>query len=291
MDSQRVKLIAIVGPTASGKTQLAIDVAKKFDGEIICADSRTIYEGMDIGTAKPTKQERAEVMHHGLDLVSPDQSFSAAEFKDFTQKMVNQISSRGKIPILVGGSGLYLWAFLYNYSFPAGANSDYRKKLEEKDLAWLVEYLKEKDPLTRAVIDLKNKRRVIRAIETIGLLKTKKHSLPKGYRIIGLNPPMFELEARIATRTKKMLDQGLLEETAKIIGHYGNDIEILRTIGYAEVQQVINGSYNLVKAIEMINLHTRQLAKRQLTWFKRSSDIEWFEDTTKAWSFVCSWFD
>lgn len=275
------KIIAIVGPTASGKTGLAIEVAKHVGGEIICADSRTIYTGMDIGTAKPSPDEMQGVRHHLLDILEPNQSYSAGEFKRDATKMVEQIQERDKIPIIVGGTGLYVSALLYDYRFPAGANNAVRGQLEGKSLEELQTILQAKDPEVYYDIDTKNKRRVIRAIETVGRPKTKREKLSPDYLLIGLSPEMEVLEERIRARTQTMLEAGLVHEVDGLVRKYG-DAEPLRTVGYREVADMIRGKQSRDKTEELVILHTRQLAKRQMTWFKRNKDIVWFQSAEDA---------
>lgn len=276
------KLIAIVGPTASGKTGLALQIAKTTPAEIICADSRTIYVGMDIGTAKPSTKEQGGVPHHLLDILSPDQSYSAAEFKDDASQLIQDISGRSKLPIVVGGTGLYTTALLYDYDFPAGADNQRRKVLEQKDLSELQDELCRRDPEAYKIVDVQNKRRVIRAIETIGQQRFRKNELPKGYLLIGLSPSMDVLEKRIQKRTKQMLEGGLVNEVESLVKKYGKDLEPFQTVGYREVVEYLEGNHTIEQTEQLINIHTRQLAKRQLTWFKRNKDIVWFQNSEQA---------
>lgn len=281
--SRRVHpLVAVVGPTASGKTDLAITLAKRYSGEVICADSRTIYRGMDIGTAKPTMIERTGIVHHGLDILSPNEAYSAAEFKNFAEKTTTEVCERGNLPIITGGTGLYLWAFLYNYSFPAGTRNHFRTELEQKSLSWLTADLKQKDPEAYAEVDLKNKRRVIRAIETAGQPKNRSTNLRNGCILVGLCPEFELLEKNIQKRTEKMVKQGLVNEVKKLVEQYGSNTESLQSVGYKEIIEYLNGSYSLEEAKRLISLHTRQLAKRQMTWFKRNKDIQWVETAEQA---------
>ncbi len=280
--SQKIKLLAIVGPTASGKTGLAISLAKKIGGEVICADSRTIYKGMDIGTAKPSSIEQDGIVHHALDLLNPDQAYSAVEFKALAQSLVGDIQSRGKIPIVVGGTGLYVWALLYDYLFPAGADNEQRRELEDKPLDELCKQLSVADPDAFKEVDLANKRRVIRAIETAGRPREKRRVPIEGAQIVGICPSMKMLEQRIQGRTHKMIQDGLIEEVKYLVGQYGDDVEPLRSVGYREVREYLAQEYDDNKMEQLISLHTRQLAKRQLTWFRRSKDIRWYDDAELA---------
>lgn len=279
------RLLAIVGPTASGKSDLAMCVARQFGGEIICADSRTIYCGMDIGTAKPNKADQAEVPHHLLDLINPGETFSAADFKTRAFKAISQIEARGNLPILVGGSGLYTYAVLYDYQFPAGANNHLRQQLQQLSIDQLVERLQALDPETAATIDLKNPRRVVRAIETAGQSKAS-HKLRPDTVLVGLRPDQAALDVRIANRTEAMIKDGLITETKQLINQYGLDLEALKSPGYLEASQFIAGEIKEGEVKDLINLHTRQLTKRQITWFKRNPDIQWYESNEAAGEFI-----
>lgn len=276
-------LVAILGPTGSGKSDLAMKLARSFDGEIICADSRTIYRGMDIGTAKPSAADQKQVRHHLLDLVNPDEMYSAAQFKQAALEAVNQIRSRGNLPILVGGSGLYAYAVLYDYQFPAGARNKHREDLEGRPLGELVAKLEQSDPESAASIDLKNPRRVIRALETIGQPRQRQQLSPNTI-LIGLHPG--NLEERIKSRTSQMIERGLVEEMRRLVDKYPSNQEVFKSPGYAEVVDCLEGRIKIDEIESLISLHTRQLAKRQLTWLRRNSDIERFDDDHKAYQFV-----
>jgi len=275
-------LLAIIGPTASGKTALALELAQRHNGEIICADSRTIYRGLDIGTAKPTPAERAAVPHHLLDLLEPNQPHSAALFKQAAEAAIVGIRSRDHLPILAGGTGLYVDAVLYDYRFPAGVSSSLRHELEQLPQADLVERLQRLDPEVAATIDLRNPRRVIRALELVGQPRIAPRTLPPTTHIIGLDPGMEELERRIATRTQQMLAAGLIDEVRSLIARYSAVLEPFNTVGYRETISYLHGDLTEAELVSLINLHTRQLAKRQLTWFKRNPDIHWAGDTATA---------
>ena len=273
-------LIAIVGPTASGKSALALQIAQACNGEIICADSRTIYKGLDIGTAKPTKEEQTLVPHHLLDLLEPNQPYSAAQFKADALEAIRDIQGRGRLPLLVGGTGLYINAVLYDYSFPAGSSSSLRQELERLPLTDLVARLEKADPERAAEIDLRNPRRVIRAIETAGQPRIAPKTLPDDVLVIGLNPGQSELDRHIATRTRLMLIGGLIEEVQALLSRFDPVIAPLQTIGYAETIAHLHEEITAAELESQINLHTRQLAKRQMTWFKRNPDIHWVTTPT-----------
>jgi len=275
-------LIAIVGPTASGKSSLAMAVARKHGGEIIAADSRTIYRGMDIGTAKPTAADQAEIPHHLLDLVDPDQSYSAAEFKSDAEAEVEAIQSRGRLPVVVGGTGLYIYGLIYDYQFPAGAANDLRDELQKLPLGGLVERLQREDPEAAATIDLQNPRRVIRAIETVGHPRQKAMQLNPKTLLVGLRPLEDQLNKQIVQRTYTMQQMGLASEVIKLIEKYGPETPAFHSPGYAEIIDFLAKRTTLEEAEELINLHTRQLVSRQLTWFKRNPEIQWFATQAEA---------
>jgi tRNA dimethylallyltransferase len=280
-----VRLLTIVGPTASGKSELAFRLANRFKGEIICADSRTIYRGMNIGTAKPSATEQSQVPHHLLDIANPSQTYSAAEFKDQADAAIEAIRARGHLPILVGGSGLYIYAVIYNYQFPAGPRTQQRQRLEQLPIGQLVRQLQELDPNLASTIDLQNPRRVIRAIETAGQPRLKSR-LRAGIKLIGLRPTDEELNLRIQGRTKGMLAAGLESEVRSLVDRFGLDLEAFQGPGYREVIQLLQGQINDSQLEEMVELHTKQLAKRQITWFKRNPDISWFPDITAAENYL-----
>lgn len=283
MGSKEQPTVVILGPTASGKTGLSLRVAKELGNtEIICADSRTIYRGMDIGTAKPTPEEQKIAPHHFLDILEPDMRYSAAEFQKSTQKLIREIKKRGNIPMLVGGSGLYIFSIIYDYSFPAGPTNSRRKELEEKDADELRSILQYLDADTYSKIDTNNPRRLIRAIETAGLNKVANSQLIDNVCVLGLKPELQVLEDRIRLRTSLMIRDGLVDEVRALIGQYGSDVEPLQTVGYREIVDFLNKKTSLEEAEELINVHSRQLARRQITWFKRSKDIKWIKNYPDA---------
>lgn len=275
------KVIFIIGPTCSGKTELALKIAKKLGNiEIICADSRTIYESMDIGTAKPSDGELEVCPHHFIDIRKPNQRYSVAEFKKSAQKTVDDIVKRGNFPVVVGGSGLYAHSLIYDYSFPAGPANSLRTELEAKDIEELRSKLQYLDIDAYENIDINNKRRLIRAIETAGLSRAK-NKKPDNYLLIGLCLDKDHLLQRISMRTEAMLKDGLVEETKELLKKYGNT-EALNTVGYKEAVDYINNEQDIEKTKELINLHTKQLTKKQMTWFKRNKDIVWVKNYSEA---------
>ena len=288
MINKKTKLIAIVGPTASGKTALAIRLAERFNGEIICADSRTIYKGMDIGTAKPSAEERARIPHHLLDLIEPNETLSAAEFKRLAEEAIAGITKCSKVPFLVGGSGLYAYGVIYDYQFPAGPANNLRSELQDIELPALVERLQQQDPEAAESIDLQNRRRVIRALETIGQPRQKAQRLSPNILLLGLNPQKEALDTRVTQRTHAMFQIGLIDEVRRLTEQYGVDIESLKSPGYAEIVQYLAGEIDEAEAKRLIELHTRQLVKRQLTWYRRNPEIQWLDDSDDVESQVAA---
>lgn len=267
------KLVIIVGETASGKSSLALRVAEAYDGELICADSWTVRRELNIGTAKPSTKEQQRVRHHLLDVVGPEEDFTAAVFKRLANEAITDISGRGKLPIMVGGTGLYVDGVLYDYNFlPAG---DRHKRAELNELS-NEELLARIDAagLELGNVDIRNKRRLIRLLETDGAAQVK-HELRVNTLIIGLQPDRDELKARITARVQAMIDQGLEDEVHRLSAQYGWDCEGLKGIGYREWQDYFLGPQSLNQTTERIVSSTVGLAKRQRTWFKRNKSIQW----------------
>lgn len=275
-------LITILGPTASGKTSLAIQLAQEVDGEIICADSRTIYRGMDIGTAKPSKQERAQIPHHLLDLVDPGEHLSVAAFKTLAEAQIHEIAARGKVPFLVGGSGLYIDAVLFDYQFPAPADPERRAQLEMMNDESLLEMLAAEDPVAYERTDLHNRRRVIRAIETAGQVRSKNQRVRERTLVLGTAMNKEIAQKRISQRVEKMLNEGLFDEVQNLVCSYGWEAEAMSGIGYREFKEVLSGDKPLEDARAMIVQNTMAFYKRQLTWFKRNPSIHWIENAESA---------
>ena len=240
-------LVVIVGETASGKTALGIELAQKFNGEIICADSRTVYRGMDIGTAKPTKEEQALAPHHLLDIRDPDETYNVAEFQKDAQRLIQDISDRGKLPIMVGGSGLYVDSVLYDYTFST---------LPERDT---------QNP---------------RHVATGQAPQDKK--LRDNTLILGLQRDKEDLEARIQQRVQIMLDTGLVDEVQRLIQQYEQDKQVLGGVCYPYFADYLAGRLTLDQATEKFVRGDVLLAKKQRTWFKRNKSIQWLNDPSKA---------
>lgn len=281
---QGVSLIAIVGPTASGKSALAIEIAKKFRGEIICADSRTIYIGLDVGTAKPSLLGQEGIPHYGLNLVEPDEKYSAADFQAYAYERIAEIQERGNLPILVGGSCLYIDGVLYNYEFGNEADSILRAELETLDVEGLQKRIEE------AGFEMpendQNKRYLIRAIEQGGVNRSRQ-PLMKGAIVIGLNPGADVLESRIRRRAQDMLDNGVVEEARLLDEDYGWSSPGASSNIYRSLRPYIEGSVETIeKCIDDAITLDKQLAKRQLSWFKRNEDINWFDKPEAAVAFI-----
>ena|ERR1035437_747082 len=273
-------LIVIVGETASGKSSLAMSLARKFNGEIISADSWVVYKEFSIGTAKPTSHEQVEVKHHLIDIAEPTEGFNAAKYKHMAQQAIDEIGLRGSLPILVGGTGLYVDSVLFNYSFLPPASSDIRNELNNLSLNVLLQRAN-KLKLDVSNIDIRNKRRLIRLIESNGQLP-KKDKIRQNTLVIGVSLTSEELSERIYKRASDMFNKGLIEEVLHLKDKYGWDIEPMRGIGYLEFQEYFNGTQTLDETKNRIIASTLQLAKRQRTWFKRNNNIQWICKESEA---------
>lgn len=266
-------LVVIVGPTASGKTGLGIELAQRFDGEIICADSRTVYAGMNIGTAKPDKIEQAGVPHWGLDIVKPSERFTAKQFQAYAQSKIVEIRERGKIPLLVGGTGLYVDSVIFDYSFPRPLNSGERTRLETLPKEELYKYCIEHN--IELPEDDKNKRRLIRAI-TDPERSYRKETMPIDKTIIvGIATEKLILEQRIEQRTEHMFEHGVVEEATKLGKKYGWEAEAMTSNVYRSIRPLLGGVSEIGAVKADFIIRDKQLAKRQMTWFRRNPYIEW----------------
>lgn len=284
----KTKIIAIVGPNASGKSTLSVKVAKKVGGEVISADSRQVYRGMDIGTGKVTKKEMAGIPHHLLDVSPPKREFNVFHFKKLAEKKIKEIAGRGKIPVIVGGTGFWIDALLYDWQLPkVKPNKKLRAKLEKESTKELFRKLKKLDPRRARAIDPSNKRRLIRAIEIVLTTKRPVPELKKESRydalIIGLRLPHDELDKRIYKRLLKRLKQGLAQEVKKL-HKSGVSWKRLDDLGleYCYVSRYLRGLINYRKMVDELNRAIRQYAKRQMTWFKRNQQIHWVETQKDA---------
>ena len=279
-------LIAIVGQTATGKSQLAMRITQRFSGEIIAADSRTIYKGLDIGTAKPSLDDRRIIRHYMLDLVLPAQYFSVVDFQRLAFSALDDIQARGKLPLLVGGSGLYVNSILYNYSFSGtGRDTKLRQRLATMTVEQLQAYSRtSKLPMPT---NAKNKRYLIRNIERARSLPADQELRPKTL-VIGLKLSKSVLEARIRARLQGMLEAGLLAETEHLINNCPVDSEALKSNIYRALLPYFQNQKSLDDSLEACVRLDLKLAKKQLTWFKRDTNIVWFEDSLDdAYGYVC----
>lgn len=300
MSRKLEKLIVILGPTASGKSGLAVELAKKFNGEIVSADSRQIYKEMDIGTGKITKREMEGVPHYLIDIIKPSQEFTLAQYKKRALEVIKKIQKKGKVPFLVGGTGLYIKAIVDNLNIPQVApNKKLRKELEAKTNQQLLAQLKKLDPDSAKTIDVYNKRRLVRALEVC--LATKKpfsQLQTKGKLLfdvlqIGLFLSKERLDRKIEQRVTQMMKRGLFMEVKKLVEKYPKDYPALSGLGYQEIRRCLKGEMTLTQAIGEIKKNTRQYARRQMTWFKKdpaskqarygtSKRINWIENQKEA---------
>lgn len=285
---KQIEVVAIVGPTASGKTALSIRLAKEFNGEIINGDSMQIYKGLDIGTAKITEEEMEGIPHHLLSFKEPTESFSVAEFQRLVREKIQDIQSRGKLPIIVGGTGLYIQAVLYDFQFTEekvdeAARQKYYDELSKIGPEAMHERLAALDPETAKTIHPNNTRRVIRALEMIELHGVSKASeehnrgdIPLyNHLIIGMDIDRTLLYERINKRVDLMMEQGLLEEVRALWEKNIRNVQSVKAIGYKELYDYFDGIISLDEAIEQIKQNSRRYAKRQLTYFRNKMDVQW----------------
>lgn len=283
-----MKVIAIVGPTAVGKTSLSIDLAKRFNGEIISGDSMQVYRGLDIGTAKVTEEEMAGIPHHLINVRDIDESYSAADFQATARQAIQDISRRGKLPIIVGGTGLYIQSLLWDYKLGSEGEPEddsLRKELEayatEKGNQALWEKLQTQDPLAAEKIHYNNRKKMIRALEVFQLtghsILAPKEQPQKFYDsfLIGLNTDRAVLYDRINQRVDLMVEQGLLNEAKQLAET--PDVQAAQGIGYKELFPYFSGEISLDTALEEIKLLSRRYAKRQLTWFRNRMSVHWYD--------------
>lgn len=277
------KVIAIVGATASGKTAYAVELAQKIDGEIISADSRYVYKGLDIGTAKPGIDERKGIPHYMIDIVEPDFNYSAGLYAKQAKECIKEILSRGKTPIVAGGTGLYIRVLLENYDLP-NIEPDYNLRDELAKLSFdeLYDILYKLDKESAESVARNDKKKLIRYIEVVKLTglplskaRGKKDEDEFDIEWIGLNFPREELYERINKRVDLMIEEGLIEETKNLLNKYGRIPNIVDTIGYREIIAYLDGDISLERAKELLKQNTRNYAKRQLTWFRKNENIKW----------------
>ncbi|MGP4040218.1 tRNA (adenosine(37)-N6)-dimethylallyltransferase MiaA [Gracilibacillus sp. D59] len=286
------KLVVIVGPTAVGKTALSIEVAKKFNGEIISGDSMQIYRGLDIGTAKVTEAEKDGIPHYMLDILEPHQSFSVADFQKQVQQNIEEIHQKHKLPIIAGGTGLYIQSVLYDYQFAVNERStEYHEQIESEiereGIDYVYQRLKRVDPLQAEKIHPNNQRRLIRALEVFdrtGMTMTEyqQKQLEQSrydFRIVGLQMDRPLLYERINKRVDQMIESGLIEEVNRLYQEGLENTQAMRGIGYKEILPYIKGEQSLEEVIDTLKRNSRRFAKRQYTWFKNKMPVDWYSIT------------
>lgn len=306
---QLPRIICVVGPTASGKTDVGIAIAKRFDGEVVAADSRTVYRGMNIGTAKPEGERvRAAmsasslmdlvgppafmvdgVVHWGFDLVEPDQTFTVKDYQSFADKKIDDILRRGKLPVVVGGTGLYIKALVDRPTFSSvPPNAELRATFESMTNQELIDALGERDPDALAAIDEDNRVRLIRALEIVMMtgrpLAQERGHEPAKYEAlqIGMDVPREQLYERIDARVSTMVASGLVEEVRLLKEQYGCDSPAMTGIGYRQICEFFDGKMKLRDALARVKYDTHHYAKRQETWFKADDRIQWVTTSAQA---------
>ncbi|MCM3742913.1 tRNA (adenosine(37)-N6)-dimethylallyltransferase MiaA [Sporosarcina luteola] len=289
--SQSDRVIAIVGPTASGKTSLSIELAKRLDGEVINGDAMQVYKELSIGTAKITEEEKEGIPHHLFDIKEPSDSFSVAEYQYAVRKCIEDIRSRGKQPIIVGGTGLYIQSVLFDFRFTEEAGDENVRAELEKELETeggaerLYHRLQEMDPASAEKIHPNNHRRLIRALEIIQVTGKTKNDHEQGageaplydHLIVGLTLEREILYRRIDVRVDQMMEAGLLEEARGLWEKGIRNVQSVQAIGYKELYQYFQGAISLDEAVELIKKNTRHYAKRQMTYFRNKVEISWFD--------------
>jgi len=282
------KVIVIVGPTCSGKTKVGISLAQKLHTEIISADSRQIYKKLTIGTAKPTQDELRTIKHHFIDFLDPDEDYNVSRFETDSLKVIDELISQGKIPIVVGGSGLYIKALTEGIFNSVDTDDEYREELKEKHEKfgdeYLYEELKKVDPQSASGMISQNWKRVMRALEVFHLTGEPIWKMQENYErkvdynfiLFGLNWDRKILYTNIEKRVNEMIANGLVDEVKNILSlGYSKNINSLNTVGYKEIISYLNNEISLDRAIELIKRNTRRYAKRQMTWFRKTENIYW----------------
>jgi len=295
--AEEIKTLVILGPTAAGKSAFAIKQAQKLQGEIISADSMQVYRGMDIGTAKLPFKERRGLPHYLIDVRDPDEEWTVSDFVEEARRLIPEIKSRGKTPIIVGGTGLYLWSLLKDFSFPISpADKALRAKLGAIPTPTLYARLSTVDPKAAEKIHENNKKRIVRALEVfeltgrpisqlqeprrastlLGTLSLSKGSVAGSFQLIGLSPPREALYARIEQRVDDMIEKGLAEEVEGFLKKgYSKNLNSMQALGYKETIEYLEGRWTKEKMIEELKKRTRNFAKRQMTWFRRFENVDW----------------
>ncbi|NMB01669.1 MAG: tRNA (adenosine(37)-N6)-dimethylallyltransferase MiaA [Firmicutes bacterium] len=284
----RQKVLVIIGPTAVGKTELSLEIAEHFGAEIISADSMQVYRGMDIGTAKPSQAERQRVVHHLLDVVNPDETFNVADYIGLAEQVLQDLQRKATVPIVAGGTGLYVDALLDGFLFPdTSADPEIRQELEEvakQDPTSLHIELQKVDPISAKRLHPNDLRRIIRALEVyrrtgepISELQKKKQATERPYNplYIGLTRDRSEIYQRVNERVDQMIKEGLVAEVEGLLQKYPEQPTALQALGYKEIALYLRGELTLPEAVELLKRDTRRYAKRQLSWFKRNQRIHW----------------
>ncbi|WP_214881278.1 MULTISPECIES: tRNA (adenosine(37)-N6)-dimethylallyltransferase MiaA [unclassified Exiguobacterium] len=288
---KKTPVVVIVGPTAVGKTKTGIELAKSFDGEIVSGDSVQVYRGMDIGSAKVTKEEAEGIPHHLIDICDPDDAMSVAMFQQLARAAIDDIYARGKLPIIVGGTGLYIRSILYDYEFverpvDEALRADLERLAEVEGREALHQRLVQLDPERAATIHPNNVRRVVRALEVAMQGDTQTtDSAPSehyDYRLFVLHADREMLYARINQRVDAMMKAGLVEEVERLLAQGYRDTQAMRAIGYKEIIPYVEGEISKDRATDLLKQHTRQFAKRQLTWFRHQFDGIWVDMGRKS---------
>lgn len=289
--TEQQKVVVIIGPTAVGKTKVSIELAKKWNGEIISGDSMQIYRGLDIGTAKVTEEEMDGVPHHLIDIREPDESFTVADFQKLVREKITEIEKRGKLPFIVGGTGLYIQSVLFDFQFQEETSNETRDALyaqfEKEGIEPLYEKLTQVDPDSAQVIHPNNTRRVIRALEVYfdtGVpfskwKETQSKELLYDAAIVGLKMDRALLYERINHRVDVMMKAGLLEEVKGLFDQNIHETQAVQGIGYKEIYEYLEGKVDIETAVEKLKKNSRNYAKRQFTWFRNQLEVEWFDMT------------
>ena len=290
------KVLVIVGPTAVGKTSFGIECANRYDGEIISGDSIQIYKGLDIGSAKATKDEQSKAIHHLIDIKEPSENYSVKDFQERGRFLIDELTKQNKLPIVVGGTGLYIKALLYDYEFKDENNDD--NPYDEFTNEQIYNILLKEDPECLEKIHINKRKRLVRALNVLrkhgtGISKIQaqqEHKMLYDAKIIGLTKDREQLYKDINKRVDMMIDDGLLEEIKGLLEHgISFDYQCMQGIGYKEFRAYFEGAATLEECIELVKKNTRHFVKRQYTWFNNQMPIEWYEDKEKAILEIDKW--